>query len=194
MNDPYKVLGISPDATDEQVKAAYREMARKYHPDNYTDPNLSEVAQEKMKEINEAYDTIVRSRKQGAAAGGTGRFNDIRRLIAEGRLVDAETLLNGIPSHARDAEWHFLKGSVLYKKGWLEDAYHHFAAACRMEPANAEYRAAYDQMTYQRQTGRYNYPGSDRERAQRGACSACSGLLCADCCCECMGHDLIPCC
>ena len=70
MQDPYAVLGISPQATDAEVKAAYREMARKYHPDNYADNPLSDLAQEKMQEINEAYDTIIRMRQQGGNAGG----------------------------------------------------------------------------------------------------------------------------
>ena len=54
MTDPYKVLGISPNATDEQVKIAYRELAKKYHPDNYANNPLSELAEEKMQEINQA--------------------------------------------------------------------------------------------------------------------------------------------
>lgn len=196
MNDPYKVLGISPDATDEQVKAAYREMARKYHPDNYTDNPLSDLAQEKMQEINEAYDTIVRSRKQGGSrsSGGSGRYSDIRRLITEGRVEDAETLLNGTPAAARDAEWHFLKGSVLYKKGWLEDAYSHFTTACRMDPTNAEYRAAYDQMSRTRQTGTYTTGHPHSGASGCSGCDVCGSLLCADFCCECMGGDLIRCC
>ena len=58
MKDPYAVLGVSPNASDEEIKNAYREMARKYHPDNYADNPLSDLAGEKMKEINEAYDQI----------------------------------------------------------------------------------------------------------------------------------------
>ena len=50
MNDPYQVLGISENASDEEVKRAYRELARKYHPDNYHDNPLADLAQEKMKE------------------------------------------------------------------------------------------------------------------------------------------------
>ena len=64
MTDPYQVLGVSPNASDEQIKNAYRELARKYHPDNYANNPLADLAQEKMKEINEAYDQIQRQRKQ----------------------------------------------------------------------------------------------------------------------------------
>ena len=63
MSDPYKVLGISRDATDEQVKEAYREMAKKYHPDNYQGSPIADLANEKMKEVNEAYDQIMNERK-----------------------------------------------------------------------------------------------------------------------------------
>ena len=63
MKDPYVVLGVSKNATDEQIKDAYRELARKYHPDNYADNPLSDLAGEKMKEINEAYDAIMNSRR-----------------------------------------------------------------------------------------------------------------------------------
>ncbi|MBE6767316.1 MAG: molecular chaperone DnaJ [Ruminococcaceae bacterium] len=195
MNDPYKVLGISPDATDDQVKAAYREMARKYHPDQYGDNPLSDLAQEKMQEINEAYDTIVRMRKEGGGstnhANRGGRYADIRRMVSEGRIEDADTLLNGIPAVTRDAEWHFLKGSVLYKRGWLEDAFQHFSTACRMDPTNAEYRAAYNQMSRGRQTGTYT---TTPVGGGCTACDVCNTLICADCCCECMGGDLIHCC
>ncbi len=192
MRDPYEVLGISPQASDEQVKAAYREMARKYHPDNYSDNPLSELAQEKMQEINEAYDTIIRMRQNGSGrSGGSSQYTDIRNMIRANRISDAEMLLDGMPSVSRDAEWYFLKGSVLYRKGWLEDAMNNYNTACRMDPTNAEYRAALNHMQMNRQTGGYRTVG------QTGGCSGCdmcSGLLCADCCCECMGGDLIRCC
>ena len=68
MNDPYKVLNVSPSASDEEVKKAYRDLARKYHPDNYHDNPLADLAQEKMKEINAAYEQITRS----SAAAGSG--------------------------------------------------------------------------------------------------------------------------
>ena len=71
MRDPYSVLGIEKNATDEQVKEAYRELARKYHPDRYADNPLSDLAKEKMQEINEAYDQIMNSRRH-RHSGDTG--------------------------------------------------------------------------------------------------------------------------
>ena len=205
MRDPYEVLGIQPTATDDEVKTAYRNMARKYHPDNYTDNPLADLAQEKMQEINEAYDTIVRMRKGSSSStdagqnggyrapnGGPSRYADIRQMITQNRIADAEMLLDGIASHARDAEWFFLKGSVLYKKGWLEEAYNHFATACRMDPSNMEYRQAFNRVAAGRQTGGYRTTDPNGETCN--TCDVCTTLYCADCCCECMGGDCIRCC
>jgi curved DNA-binding protein CbpA len=216
MGDPYQVLGVSPSAADDEIKTAYRELARKYHPDGYADNPLADLAAEKMKEVNEAYDQITASRRGNGGPGNAGnsygstgynghsgysgsQFSDIRRLIASRRITEAEELLDGIPGHMRDAEWHFLKGSVQYTRGWLDEAYEHFATACQMNPGNPEYRATFNQIQWQRQTGR---PSGYRtyDRAPRGggggcnACDVCTTLYCADCCCECMGGDLIRCC
>ncbi|BCI60303.1 J domain-containing protein [Solibaculum mannosilyticum] len=201
MSDPYKVLGVSRSASDDQIKSAYRELAKKYHPDRYNDNPLSDLAAEKMQEINQAYDQIMKERRSGTQysdfnarkSSGSSQFQDIRNFIASGRLEDAEQLLDGVPAAGRDAEWYFLKGNVLYRRGWLEEAYNHFANACRMDPGNAEYRAAMNQIQYQRQGGGYRTaPGGTG--AGCSSCDMCSGLLCADCCCECFGGDLIPCC
>ena len=202
MRDPYEVLGISPNATDDEVKTAYRNLARKYHPDNYTNNPLSDLAQEKMQEINEAYDTIVRMRKEGssnqnggyrAPNGGPSRYGDVRNMIMQNRIMDAEMLLDGVPAYARDAEWFYLKGLVLHKKGWLEEAYNHFATACRMDPNNLEYRQALNNATVGRQTGGYRtQPAGNSGNCD--ACDVCQTLWCMDCCCECMGGDFIRCC
>ena len=200
MKDPYSILGINRDATDEQVKNAYREHARKYHPDNYTDNPLSDLAAEKMKEINEAYDAIMDERRgKNNNQGGTyynsttSAFPEIRSMINQGRLEEAQELLDGVQPQSRTAEWYFLNGTVLYRRGWFDNAYTSFATASRMEPQNAEYRNAL--MNAQRQAGRSANPY--RTSGYGGGCDGCDlcqGLICADCCCECMGGDLISCC
>ena len=220
MTDPYQVLGVSPSATDEQIKNADRELARKYHPDNYVNNPLADLAQEKMKEINEAYDQIQRQRKQqqqsysGQASANRGysnagysrqsysgqgrsQFADIRQLLNSNRLSEAEELLEGIPQQRRDAEWYYLRGRVFYVHGWLDQAYSYYTRAVQMNPGNAEYQTALNQLMWQRNTGRPSGGYGDYRNVQSGGmsgCDMCSGLICADCCCECMGGDLISCC
>lgn len=206
MTDPYKVLGVAPNASDEQIKAAYRELIRKYHPDNYANNPLSDLASEKMKEINEAYDMIQEQRRNagssgsssGSYTGGNSQFADIRHLINTGRINEAQELLDGVPKANRDAEWFFLRGSVFYSRGWLNEALTHFNTACQLNPNNPEYKAALNQMMWQRQHGSPDYSGGYRTNQQpTGGCSACdvcTGLYCADCCCECFGGDFIRCC
>lgn len=203
MTDPYKVLGVSPNASDDEVKAAYRELARKYHPDNYQGNPLADLANERMQEINQAYDRVMELRRGGSSSGGGSsrggynqggytnqggsQFSDIRRLITSGRVTQAEELLDGVPSHSRDAEWHFLKGSVQYTRGWLDEAYRNFSRACELDPGNGEYRAAMNQLQWQRQTGRA--PGRSADYGYGNGCSlcdVCTAMYCASCCCDCM--------
>ena len=151
MKDPYAVLGIDKNATDEQVKEAYRELARKYHPDRYSDNPLSDLAKEKMQEINEAYDTIMNSRRGRKSSRSSGanynnpssKFADIRSYITSGRIEEAQELLDGIPMENRDAEWYFLNGTVAYRRGHFDSAYTSYATATRMDPSNPEYREAF---------------------------------------------------
>ena len=72
MSDPYKVLGVSPDASDEEIKKAYRMLSRKYHPDsNINNPNKAE-AEEKFKQVKEAYHQIMDAKAKGQSAYGPG--------------------------------------------------------------------------------------------------------------------------
>lgn len=211
MNDPYKVLGVSPDASDDEIKKAYRQLARKYHPDKYRDSDLADLASEKMKEVNAAYEEIKKMRENGGASGNTGgrggqysyagnnsstgdpQYSEIRRLINSGNVARAEQLLYGIAETSRGAEWNFLMGCVMARRSNFVDAQRYFDIACSMDPYNNEYRAAQSQLRNRANS----YGGGYRTQQSSGGCSACdvcSGLLCADCCCECFGGDLIPCC
>ena len=212
MKDPYTILGVSRTASDAEIKKAYHTLARKYHPDNYHNNPLADLAQEKMKEINEAYDAITKSRASGSSgngnsgsydysygggsgsSAGSGRasnelYYQIRRAIERNDVAQAERLLNSIQD--RGAEWHFLMGSLCYCKGWMDEAMRYYDRASAMEPGNTEYRQA---ALYMRSGGQaYGY-NNNRGVSDDEACDCCTKLIIADCCCECMGGDLISCC
>lgn len=212
MKNPYEVLGLSPGADLDEVKRAYKNLAAKYHPDNYSDGPLSAQAARKMEEINQAYDEIImnsgdksygryeNNHRTNGYTGYTGSgFYDIREKLNQGRIDDAEMLLDGIPMSGRNAEWYFLKGSVQQRRGWFEEANQNFARAYNMEPSNQEYRSAYNNMNNSSSGGyraerRHSAYGDYSGRGGCDFCDVCSSLICADCCCECMGGDLIPCC
>lgn len=203
MKDPYMTLGVSRDATDEEIKKAYRALARKYHPDNYAGSDLADVAEEKMKEINEAYDMIGKMRAAGGGGSYTGgsssqgytsgNYAEIRYRINEGRFSDAEILLDAIPASQRGAEWNFLKGCVMMQRGYYFDAQKYIETACYLDPTNMEYRQVKQRM---RATAS-SYDSPYRTTSYGSACSGtdcCTSLICADCLCECCGGDLIRCC
>ncbi len=195
MTDPYKVLNVSRDATDEEIKKAYRELARKYHPDNYAGNPLADLVQEKMKEVNEAYDQIQRERANPGSSYSNSSTNSgfvhIRNLINMGRYSEAELMIDAVAQSDRNAEWNYLKGVVLIKRGWYIDAQKYLETACYMDPGNAEYK---NELNNLRNTAT-SYGGGYRTSAgSLSACDICTNLLCADCLCECCGGDLIPCC
>ena len=175
MKDPYQVLGVPETATDEEIKKSYRDLARKYHPDNYHDNPLADLAQEKMKDINAAYEQITRERSgRGSGSGsygsaygsggtayqrqqyssqsssGSSVLQQVRLAINSGNLSRAEALLANYADH--NAEWNFLKGAVCYRRGWMDEAKRYYQTACQMDPGNAEYRSALDFMENAGQT------------------------------------------
>ena len=197
MNDLYKILGVPEDASDEEIKKAYRELARKYHPDNYHDNPLEDLAQEKMKEINAAYEQITKERASGRRTGGAGGaygggsyghggyqsyggygssqssvLQQARIAINTGNISRAEALLANYSDH--NAEWNFLKGVVCYRRGWMDEALRYYRTAVQMDPGNAEYRQALDYME-----------GTDDTAYRPGGSfgTLCSGNPCLSMCC-----------
>lgn len=207
MRDPYSILGVKRDATDEEIKNAYRALVRKYHPDNYADDNpLKELATEKMQEINEAYDEIQRLRQSGGSSqtnsgynyGGStyGSYAAIRNSLNAHRFAEAERALMAIAESERVAEWHYLYSVVLMRKGRVNDAMRELEAACSMDPSNMEYQKAKEMFNTQtRGYGSTYYGGGGRpyRSASDDACNCCANLICMDCLCECLGGDLIRC-
>lgn len=215
MRDPYQVLGITPYATDDEVKSAYRKMAKKYHPDNFAGSDLAAKAEQKMKEVNAAYQEIqdIRAGKKsgGFGAGGYGgnygsagnggsgssgsdagsssyrMRNDpwyicmrARELINQGRITEAEELLDRVPESKRDAQWHFCRGHVCYRKGYMTAARAEFKIACDMDPTNPSYRNAYDSLD----RGSQSSPYGNAYSGNGGGCL--TSLACLNCLCACM--------
>ena len=213
MKDPYSILGITSDATDEEVKNAYRALARKYHPDNYGDDNpLKDLANEKMQEINSAYEEILATfdangnkKSEGAAGssdytGGSssGIYAEIRKTVNDRRFRDAERMMGSVPESERTAEWHYLAAVLLMHRGRQNDAMRELEIACTMDPSNMEYQKAKEMFNgFSRGYGNDYYRSAGNGQPTRSStdecCNCCTNLICLDCCCECMGGDLIPC-
>ena len=200
--DPYQILGVSRDASDEEIKKAYRELVKKYHPDNYANTPMADLAEEKMKEINQAYNQIKQNRAGGNGDSDRGyggnfdarqTYDRIRRMINSGDIAGADRLLEIFSISDRGAEWNFLKGCVYLRRGYFYDAQKYFETACYNDPNNQEYSTALNNIrnSYKRQSERNATQGSSTADT---ACSCCEALLCADCCCNCLGGNLFRCC
>jgi len=205
MTDPYEILEVSRNATDEEIKKAYRELAKKYHPDNFKDNPLADLATEKMKSINEAYDEIQRRRAGGFGSfensnSGSGYYSNsnagdtsyssfarVREFITVRRFSEAEILLDSVGQNGRNAEWFYLKGVLLAERGWFFDAQKNFEAAHQLDPNNNEYRDALQQLK-NKSNQYYDAGGYNTSRQRSGddccgcsICDLCTCLICADC-------------
>lgn len=213
MKNPYEVLGISENASEEEIKKAYREQVKKYHPDQYQDNPLSKLAEDKLREVNEAYEYLTgkgqtakasngwsgrsgyAGGQSGSSAGGQnygdGSFRQVRMYINSGNIAAAEALLESIQD--KNAEWFYLRGLIFMKKGWYNEAIMNIKQACNMDPSNYEYRDALNRMN----SNNNMYRGNAYNRgygAGPSFCDMCMCAWCTDSMCECCGGDLIGCC
>lgn len=209
MTNPYEVLGIKEGTSKEDIKKAYRELAKKYHPDQYGDNPLKDLAEVKMRELNEAYDSLMKnngssnnssSNNYSSSNNGSTSSNDynnnnvyqsIRMDLNGGNLSSAEQKLGSM--NTKTAEWNFLMGMVHLKKGWNDSAYIFISRACTQEPNNIEYRRSFNELNTRTSNYRDNYYGR-RNNDGGGMGNMCLNLWCADSICECLGGDLISCC
>lgn len=188
MQNPYEVLGIREGASQKEIKEAYREQVKKYHPDKYHQNPLYELAEEKLQEINEAYDFLTKNSGSGNSSNNTAKgvnFQEIRRIIDRGNLSQAENMLNN--TNNRNAEWFFLSGMLSLKKGWYDDAINNIKTATTMEPHNVEYRSAMNSIMSS--GGGYRTTAHNRGYGNNNNDAFCQALqcyCCADFCCDCI--------
>lgn len=201
MRNPYEVLGVREGSSIEEIKKAYKELVRKYHPDQYQNHPLSDLAEEKLKEINEAYDILMKQHEGRSGVGnnynngyrgGDSSLAQARNYINTGNIMAAEQILDR--AGTKTAEWFYLKGIISMRKGWYNEAHNHLQTAVNMEPGNMEYRSALSSINHSNrgyQSSSYNRRGYGNDPDM---CQLCTCLYCADCCCECGGGDFINCC
>ena len=206
MADPYKVLGVDRNATDEEIKQAYRRLAKKYHPD--LNPGDQEAAR-KMQEVNAAYDQIKNPEKyqqqQSSGYGSYGGYGyggyqgsyqnqtgDQYQQAAEqyirfGRYREALNVLEN--SAQKDARWYYLSALANDGLGNQVTALEHIRKAVSMDPSNMEYLQALDAIehggaAYRRQAGNFRGFGM----ARNPFVSMCLCYLAQFFCCR------VPCC
>lgn len=203
--DPYSVLGVSQNASNDEIKKAYRDLSRKYHPDSYVDNPLSGLAEEKFKEVQEAYDQIMKEReggyKQGASSYQQSSYSnnmeeDSMEMKAVANYINARyyrealNALSGISN--RNARWYYYSAMANAGIGNNIDAYNHAQQAVNMDPRNPEYTNFLNQLQWRNQRYQYN-GGYNSGRPSYGTGNFCCDLWCADSLCECMGGDLCSC-
>ena len=178
IDDPYKVLGVSRDASDEEIKRAYRTLAKKYHPD--LNPGDQEAAR-KMQQVNAAYEQIKNPEKaQQTNQGGYGGYYDpfggyhqqsytgsqatdqyqqaAAQYIRFGRFQEALNALSSSTDH--DAQWYYLSAVANDGLGNQVTALEHIRRAVSMDPQNLEYQRALDRIesggtAYRQQAGNF---------------------------------------
>ena len=203
ISDPYKVLGVSPNASDEEVKAAYRKLAKKYHPD--LNPG-DEYAAQKMNEINAAYDQIKNPQPQNEPFGGYGGAysygygayggqtdNERSEIVAARNYIrarhfqEALTALSGVPESQRDGEWYYLHAIAGYNMGNRVAALESARTACRLSPGNMQYRQLLEQIEsgaayYDTTSSGFGFRGINLDGGNLCTTLCIANILCNLCC------------
>lgn len=205
--NPYDVLGVSRNASEDEIKRAYREQSRKYHPDANVDNPLAELAEEKFKEIQEAYDAIMKEREAGYGGYGygsaqsstyagqqSGEMQSVFNCINSGRYREALNTLDTMQN--RNAQWYYASAFAHSRMGNNVLARDHAAQAVNMEPGNTQYQQLYNQLNWNSQRYQNNPYGGGYGNRNAGGCG--TGNFCCDLClvdslCECMGGDICSC-
>lgn len=200
VNNPYEVLGVPRNASNDEVKKAYRQLCKKYHPDSYVDNPLADLAEEKFKEVQAAYDQIMKEREGGGysySAGGnthsssqeTAELQAARNFINNRRFHEALNVLSNIGN--RNAMWYYYSAIANMGIGNNLVAVDHAKQAAALEPNNMEYVNFANQLQFRGQ--HYQTMGGGYGRQTYGTGNLCCDLWCLDTMCECMGGDLCAC-
>ena len=220
--DPFVILGIDRNATQSEILDAYKEKRAEYQTLLFEEGQVGTNAARMLDELEDAYQRAMDYSHGGASIKtengsyeeGFDGFSEVKDAIKNKDYAKAQRLLDDI--FDRGGEWHYYQAIVYYEKSWLNESKKQLEIALSLDPNNAKYQKALDNMKKkidgthafkqdqrqgksrrngQEEHGEYHYGRSYRQRdPEDTACRVCQGLICADCCCECMGGDLISCC
>ena len=138
----YKLLNLPPSATKQEIRAAYRALARRWHPDRFMEGPERDWANEKMAEINAAYRACLNGTATAPDAESDARtLRRIEELIDGGQYPLARRMLMGIAT--RCAEWNYLFGAMLMKTRDTRKALIYLQVATHQQPENAKYARAF---------------------------------------------------
>lgn len=207
--NPFVVFGLSEDCTQNELFDAYKAQRNKYSDLRFAEGETGAEACRRLEEIEIAYhdaNDILRARYNIEYSGDN--LADAENAIKAGNMEEAQRVLDNCKE--RTGQWHYLQSVIFYKKNWTSDALKQLDFACNLEPNNIKFSEARQNMInkmsapkaesfyrpeqgaeQQRSYARQNTGGQGRGMS---TCDCCSSLICADCCCECMGGDLISCC
>lgn len=202
MQEYYKILNITKDATDEEVENAYKTLKERYSKERFYEGEIGNEAAKKLTKVETAYQEIMASRKVIDDNGEKKYdFSEVETLIKKGDISSAQTLLDDI--YDRNAEWHYLQSVIFYKKNWINESKKQLEIAVNMEPHNVKYSEDYAKLKQkiefnerQFKSGNANYNQSssdDYSNRQMGgsdmnnclsfcATWCCVDMLCSLCC------------
>ena len=192
MQNYYKILGLKEGASQQEVVNAYRDLAQRYNPDNFSDPRQKQEAQRGLEQVNQAFDRIMNYLRRGTVeeeeySDDRRRFYGyIRGLIQDGRY---DTAINQLTAYNNEdeAEWQFLMGSALYYGGYISRSFDYFSRAAAMEPANSEYQSAFGRMSQNRTGNMSSSPFGDIDINATVCGDPCTVLQCLVCI-NCLRH------
>lgn len=144
--NPYKILGVRPNASDEEIRAAYDNLINTYSSQNFENSSEEFLVEDKLSEINDAFNAI----------NNESKYKKIRSLIENEQFINAETELNLI-SDKNSPEWNYLKGFVMLKKGWFQSGISHLKTAAELNPSNPEYKSTLIQLSRKINEIKQNY-------------------------------------
>ncbi|PRR83860.1 hypothetical protein [Clostridium vincentii] len=160
--DPYKILGILPHSSESELKDAYNHLIETYDLDDLQDDSVKSFYEDKLSEANEAYRIITHNLT----------CDEVRDLIESDDFIAAETKLNYI-SDLSSAEWNYLKGVLLIKKGWVDSGVNHIKKAATLNPYNTEYVSTMNKLSDK--VGSYKKNYSKNEKQGGNALNMCGG-------------------